>query len=92
MCNGDNTSVCLIQLLRGLHKTIFMKGIVNPSRSLFKVIVLMGTSNFIARGEYNTYTHTHTHTHTHTQKSLSRVRLFATPWIVAHQAPWSMGL
>ena len=30
-------------------------------------------------------------THTHTKKSLSRVRLFATPWIVAHQAPWSMG-
>ena len=62
MCNGDNTSVCLIQLLRGLHKTIFMKGIVNSSRSLFKVIVLMGTSNFIARGEYNTHAHTHTHT------------------------------
>ena len=33
----------------------------------------------------------HTHTHTHTQKSLSCVRLFATPWIVAHQAPRSMG-
>ena len=33
----------------------------------------------------------HTHTHTHTQKSLSHVQLFATPWIVAHQAPWSMG-
>ena len=31
------------------------------------------------------------HTHTHTQKSLSRVRLFATPWIVAHQTPRSMG-
>ena len=29
--------------------------------------------------------------HTHTQKSLSHVRLFVTPWIVAHQAPWSMG-
>ena len=29
--------------------------------------------------------------HTHTQKSVSRVRLFATPWIVAHMAPWSMG-
>ena len=29
--------------------------------------------------------------YTHTQKSLSRVRLFATPWIVAHQAPPSMG-
>ena len=28
---------------------------------------------------------------THTQKSLSRVQLFATPWIVAHQAPRSMG-
>ena len=27
----------------------------------------------------------------HTQKSLSRVRLFATPWVVAHQAPQSMG-
>ena len=43
------------------------------------------------------HTHRHnskgqgTHTHTHTQKSLSHVRLFATPWIVAHQAPWSMG-
>ena len=24
-------------------------------------------------------------------KSLSRVRLFATPWTVAYQAPWSMG-
>ena len=24
-------------------------------------------------------------------KSLSRVRLFAIPWTVAHQAPWSMG-
>ena len=24
-------------------------------------------------------------------KSLSRVRLFATPWTVAHQAPWSVG-
>ena len=32
-----------------------------------------------------------THTHIHTQKSLSPVRLFATPWIVAHQAPRSMG-
>ena len=30
-------------------------------------------------------------THTHTEKSLSHVRLFATPWIVAHQAPQSMG-
>ena len=29
--------------------------------------------------------------HTYTQKSLSRVRLFVTPWIVAHQAPRSMG-
>ena len=28
---------------------------------------------------------------THTQKSLSRVRLFATPWTIAHQAPLSMG-
>ena len=28
------------------------------------------------------YTHIHTHTHTHAQKSLSRVRLFATPWRV----------
>ena len=25
-------------------------------------------------------THTHTHTYTHTVQSLSRVRLFATPW------------
>ena len=25
-------------------------------------------------------------------KSLSRVRLFATPWTVAHQAPLSMGI
>ena len=32
-----------------------------------------------------------TFTHTHTQKSLSCVRLFVTPQIVAHQAPWSMG-
>ena len=24
-------------------------------------------------------------------KSLSRVQLFATPWTVAYQAPWSMG-
>ena len=24
-------------------------------------------------------------------KSLSRVRLFATPWTVIYQAPWSMG-
>ena len=24
-------------------------------------------------------------------KSLSRVQLFATPWTVVHQAPWSMG-
>ena len=30
-------------------------------------------------------------THKHTHKSLSCVRLFATPWIVVHQAPWSMG-
>ena len=29
--------------------------------------------------------------YTHTHKSLSHVRLFATPWIVAHQAPRSMG-
>ena len=28
---------------------------------------------------------------THTHKSLSCVRLFATPWVVAHQAPQSMG-
>ena len=32
---------------------------------------------------------THTHTHTHTQ-SLSCVRLFVTPWTVAHQAPLFM--
>ena len=38
-----------------------------------------------------TFTHTHTHTHTHTLKSLSRVRLFVTPWIVAHQALRFMG-
>ena len=25
-------------------------------------------------------------------KSLSHVRLFATPWVVTYQAPWSMGL
>ena len=52
------------------------------------------------------YTHTHTHTYiyTHTErdiymrvhiysevKSLIHVRPFATPWIVAHQAPRSMG-
>ena len=36
-----------------------------------------------------TVSNTHTHTHTHT--SLSHVRLFAAPWIVAHQAPRSMG-
>ena len=24
-------------------------------------------------------------------KSLSHVQLFATPWTIAHQAPWSMG-
>ena len=41
------------------------------------------------------YTHTHTHiyigaTLTLTLKSLSRVRLFATPWTVAYQAPPSM--
>ena len=40
--------------------------------------------------------HTHTHAHTRTQrysevKSLSRVRLFVTPWTVANQAPPSMG-
>ena len=43
---------------------------------------------------HHTHTHTHpthTHTHTHTHTPLSRVRLFATPWIVAHQAPRSMG-
>ena len=44
--------------------------------------------------------HTHTNTHqaatnntltlTLTLKSLSRVRLFATPWTVIHQAPPSM--
>ena len=39
-----------------------------------------------------THTHTHTHTHTYTDlllssvQLLSYVRLFATPWIVAHQA------
>ena len=32
-----------------------------------------------------------THTHTHTHTSLSRVRLFLTQWIVAYQAPRSMG-
>ena len=37
------------------------------------------------------YVTVHTHAHTHTQKLLSRVRLFATPWIVAHQAPQFMG-
>ena len=30
-------------------------------------------------------------TYTHTHKSLSHVWLFVTPWIVAHQAPRSMG-
>ena len=41
------------------------------------------------------YIHTHTHTHTHTLKlklkPLSCVQLFAIPWIVAYQAPQSMG-
>ena len=42
--------------------------------------------------------HVCVHTHTHTQcsigrvyESLSHVRLFATPWTVARQAPLSMG-
>ena len=44
----------------------------------------------------NIYTHTHTHTHTHIYmkvkvRSLSRVRLFVTPWTVAYQAFPSMG-
>ena len=30
-------------------------------------------------------------THIHTHISLSRVRLFATPWTVVHQAPPSLG-
>ena len=39
------------------------------------------------------YTHTHTHTHTHTLllSRFSCVRLLATPWTAAHQAPPSMG-
>ena len=41
------------------------------------------------------YTHTHTHTHTHilqfsSVQLLSRVRLFATPWIPARQASLSI--
>ena len=38
--------------------------------------------------------HTHTHTHAHTRVcvlTLSRVQLFATLWVVARQAIWSMG-
>ena len=31
------------------------------------------------------------HTHTHSHRSRSVVSDFATPWIVAHQAPLSMG-
>ena len=33
----------------------------------------------------------HTHTHIYKVKSLSHVRLFATPWTVAYQVPPSMG-
>ena len=35
--------------------------------------------------------HMHTHVHTFVILSLSHVRLFATPWTVAHQAPLSLG-
>ena len=36
-------------------------------------------------------THTHTHKYMHVLSCFSRVRLFATLWTVAHQAPLSMG-
>ena len=42
----------------------------------------------------NVYTHKEYHSKYHPKKkvkSLSRIRLFATPWTVAHQAPPSMG-
>ena len=44
------------------------------------------------KNEVLRYTHTHTHTHTHTYsvQSLSRVRLFVTPWTTAHQASLSI--
>ena len=62
------------------------------------------TENFINfKIIWHVYTHTHTHTniyiHTHTyiyihqirsDQSLSRVRLFATPWIAARQASLSI--
>ena len=51
---------------------------------LFKKIAEW-TLELILWGHYHSDTKTR-----HTQKSLSRVRLFATPWIVAHQAPRSM--
>ena len=44
--------------------------------------------------KFYTHTHTHTHTQTHTLLLLlsrfSRIRLLATPWTAAHQAPPSM--
>ena len=42
----------------------------------------------------SSHRHTHTHTHAHTRVcllTLSRVQLFATLWVVARQALWSMG-
>ena len=54
---------------------------------------------YICTHSIHVYSYTHTHIYTlymfiyiHKGKSLSRVRLFATPWTAAHQAPPSMGL
>ena len=46
-------------------------------------VLLYSTGNYI---EKNVYVHIYVKV-----KLLSRVRLFATPWTVAHQAPPSMG-
>ena len=63
----------------------FNEWLLKKSWFLFKVHWgLPRRHSVILQGKY-------THTHTHTQKSLSRVRLFVTPWIVAHQTPPSMG-
>ena len=59
----------------------FNEWLLKKSWFLFKVHWgLPRRHSVILQGKY-------THTHTHTEKSLSRVRLFVTPWIVAHQAP-----
>ena len=67
------------------------------SSTFFPVIIKLYTALISQIVITHTHTHTHTHIYIHTQtctyghaQSICQVRLFATPWTIAYQAPLSI--